>query len=560
MGKFRLFLALLAFAALFFYSCDGGNNPYLGDSSNSTGGPDPIPPVSSSVGGNNPPPSGISSSGTGPAVGISSSSNNNPAVVVSSSSRAASSSSTPATTGGCGYQASWCGGIASGDVIKTNQTVNNGINGPGCMYATAISKLGNGSFKVNGATIASGNGQCGNTDWGQQACTAALASIAKADGGYYVYFPSWASDIATTGGTPSCNGGTPTTSSSSTGGITPPGSSSSPATTYTLACASVAATKTAGDQMSAPAVTCNGSTVPGTSITWSGTPSVPNWTGLAQGSYSNIKAKATSGNCNGKEATCAGTLTVNPRPTQSSSSQGSGTCPTLPTLGSNDKQYRTTRYWDSCKPSCAWTANASGSPNGAAKSCNISGGMLTDVNTRNACDNNPTGTAYTCMDQAPWSACANVSYAFAASHSNGDCGKCFQLQFRDNGEGGGGDGLTGKNLIIMVSNIGGDVGGNQFDLMIPGGGVGQFNALSNQISQLGGSNSDLGSQYGGFRDKCKNDVACVQRMCNAAFSDSRLSNLKAGCQWYVDWLKIANNPNVYAREMTCPDALKAKYR
>ena len=163
------------------------------------------------------------------------------------------------------------------------------------------------------------------------------------------------------------------------------------------------------------------------------------------------------------------------------------------------------------------------------------------------------------MNQAPWSISDNVSYGFAASHTDADCGKCFQLEFTSNGEGGGGGGLTGKTFVVMISNIGGDVGGNQFDLMIPGGGVGQFDAISRQLSSNGVSGANLGQQYGGFRATCGNSESCVSGMCTSAFGTSALSDLKRGCDWYVTWMKIANNPNVKFKDIPCPAALKAKW-
>ncbi len=221
-----------------------------------------------------------------------------------------------------------------------------------------------------------------------------------------------------------------------------------------------------------------------------------------------------------------------------------------------NKTGKTTRYWDACKPSCAWTGNTGSSPNGTAKSCSINGAKLSNLSERNACESG--GTAYACMDQVPWAVNDSLSYGFAASHSNSDCGKCFELTFTNNGEGGTtGGNISGKKMIIMVSNIGGDVVGNQFDLMIPGGGVGQFNALSNQISQNGGT-PDLGSQYGGFRTTCGNDASCVQRMCNDAFGS--LSDLKRGCDWYVNWFKIADNPKIDYSQIDCPQELIDRYK
>lgn len=221
---------------------------------------------------------------------------------------------------------------------------------------------------------------------------------------------------------------------------------------------------------------------------------------------------------------------------------------------------KTTRYWDSCKPSCAWTANApvtQANPHGAAISCDASGGKLSNANARNACESG--GTSYTCMDQAPWAVNENLSYGFAASHTNGDCGKCFELTFTNSPHGG--TSITGKKMVVMISNIGGDVGATQFDIMIPGGGVGIFNALSSQISSNGGpGNPSLGQQYGGFRATCGNNATCIRNMCAAAFNTPALAHLKAGCDWYVDWFNIADNPNVTYTQVNCPQALVDKYK
>ncbi|MCL2220399.1 MAG: InlB B-repeat-containing protein [Chitinispirillia bacterium] len=220
---------------------------------------------------------------------------------------------------------------------------------------------------------------------------------------------------------------------------------------------------------------------------------------------------------------------------------------------------RTTRYWDSCKPSCGWTANATQSPNGTCTSCNVSGTKLSGYGDRNACES--AGTAYTCMGQAPWAVDDNLAYGFTATHRNSDCGKCFELTFTSNGEGGNSASIIGKKMVVMASNIGGDVDGNQFDLMIPGGGVGLYNALSNQISQNGGpGNPSLGNQYGGFRATCGNNATCVRNMCDAAFNTPALADLKRGCYWYVDWFKITNNPNVTFVDKDCPTDLVTAYR
>ena len=222
----------------------------------------------------------------------------------------------------------------------------------------------------------------------------------------------------------------------------------------------------------------------------------------------------------------------------------------------------TTRYWDACKPSCGWNGNAGSSPNGICTSCDVNGNKLSGEGGSNACQNGP---AYTCMGQAPWAVDDNLSYGFAAAHSNGDCGKCYELTFTSNGEGGTtGGSLIGKKMIIMVSNIGDIRAGAAFDLMIPGGGVGDFDALTRQINQLGGSSSNMGAQYGGFRADygggCGNNATCVRSRCDAAFGTSAMSHMKEGCYWFIDWFKNANNPTADHREVSCPAALVSVYK
>ncbi|MCL2183812.1 MAG: InlB B-repeat-containing protein [Chitinispirillia bacterium] len=215
---------------------------------------------------------------------------------------------------------------------------------------------------------------------------------------------------------------------------------------------------------------------------------------------------------------------------------------------------KTTRYWDACKPSCAWTSNAPANgdnPHGACTACNVSGSKESNANARNACESG--GTAYTCMAQAPWEVSSSLSYGYAATHSNATCGWCYELSFNSGP-------VSGKKMIVMVSNIGGDVGGDQFDLMIPGGGVGQFNALSNQLTQNGVSNPSLGQQYGGFRATCGNNATCIRDMCDKAFSTAALSDLKAGCYWYIDWFGMADNPGASYTKVDCPQALVTGYK
>ena len=103
-------------------------------------------------------------------------------------------------------------------------------------------------------------------------------------------------------------------------------------------------------------------------------------------------------------------------------------------------------------------------------------------------------------------------------------------------------------MIVKVTNTGSDVAGNQFDLMIPGGGVGLFNACSRQWGS-----DDLGAQYGGFLSACTTGThaekkECVRQRCNTVPAGSA----RDGCLWFVDWFEIADNPNFTSEATNCP--------
>jgi hypothetical protein len=120
-------------------------------------------------------------------------------------------------------------------------------------------------------------------------------------------------------------------------------------------------------------------------------------------------------------------------------------------------------------------------------------------------------------------------------------------------------------MIVQAMNVGHDVGGGQFDLLVPGGGVGAFNACS---SQWGVSNDELGAQYGGFLTKCKQGLghsaslsdykSCVAEQCTNVFERRGLTDLAAGCRWYVDWFQAADNPSLKYKEVPCPAELTSE--
>jgi hypothetical protein len=224
-----------------------------------------------------------------------------------------------------------------------------------------------------------------------------------------------------------------------------------------------------------------------------------------------------------------------------------------------------TRFWDCCKPHCGWQANV---PSGVSplNSCTQSNAPISDVNAQSSCSG---GGAYMCQGLAPYAVSSNLAYGYAAT-SNGDiCGRCYQLDFdgssHNAGDDPGSQALAGKTMIVQAMNVGYDVGGGQFDLLVPGGGVGAFNACS---AQWGVSSSELGAQYGGFLSKCKQQhgygasldtyKSCVAHQCTSVFGSRGLKDLEAGCHWFVDWFQAADNPALKYKEVACPAALTSE--
>lgn len=224
-----------------------------------------------------------------------------------------------------------------------------------------------------------------------------------------------------------------------------------------------------------------------------------------------------------------------------------------------------TRYWDCCKPSCSWTENA-GSGN-EARMCTASGSKISNYNETSICAG---GSASTCTSQIPIVVNDNLAYAFAAvpASNGGACGKCFALTFDGTGKyetKGPHQSLKGKVLVVMASNVGTDVTQGQFDVMIPGGGVGIYNGCA----AFGWGSQ--GEQYGGLLSDCEKEVgysksgsaltsarkSCLVSKCNTVFSND--SQAKQGCLFLANWMNAAGNPNHTYREVECPAALKAQY-
>ncbi len=220
-------------------------------------------------------------------------------------------------------------------------------------------------------------------------------------------------------------------------------------------------------------------------------------------------------------------------------STGLGPGPALPDISST-KVYWASRYWDCCKPHCA--------TNGNLPSCGADG--VSRNSGTSACSG---GSAYACYNEAPRAIGDNVSYGYVAV-PNPSCGACYHLQFTGTGHSNmndpGSRNISGKHMIVKITNTGGDVAGNQFDLMIPGGGVGQnANTCPNQWKI---SSSDLGPTQGGFLTGCTGGYTakkeCVRQKCQLLPD----GDLRKGCLWFVDWYQAADNPNFRYESIQCP--------
>ncbi|TID13246.1 carbohydrate-binding module family 1 protein [Venturia nashicola] len=194
----------------------------------------------------------------------------------------------------------------------------------------------------------------------------------------------------------------------------------------------------------------------------------------------------------------------------------------------------TTRYWDCCKPSCAWSGKADVS--NPVTTCDIKDSPLTDYSAASGCSG---GSAYMCSDQSPWAVNSTLAYGFAAVNIAGGsesswCSACYALKFTSGA-------VVGKTLIVQATNTGGDLGSNQFDLAIPGGGVGIYNGCT---TEWGAPSSGWGAQYGGISSESE----C------SSFPDK----LKPGCDWRFDWFAGSDNPTVDFEQVACPAAILAK--
>ncbi|MDG5813650.1 T9SS type A sorting domain-containing protein [Chitinispirillales bacterium ANBcel5] len=257
----------------------------------------------------------------------------------------------------------------------------------------------------------------------------------------------------------------------------------------------------------------------------------------------------------------------------------------MPSPVSGGQSAWASRYWDCCKPHCSWAENVSDSSKVCAN-CNIDDEEIkawriigdeywTGIEgLSSGCE--PGGETFTCYNHAPFAICDRLAYGFAAVPPGDDvCGNCYQLDFDGGAENNdvkpAHEMVKGKTMIVMASNIGHDVGSGQFDIMIPGGGVGAFPAgCATQWDVDVEDESIVGVKFGGFTSTCQKEHGwdadpedlkeCVRTMCDNLFGDDpNRKYLWEGCIWYVDWMHAVDNPTFVYQEVPCPPELEALY-
>lgn len=111
------------------------------------------------------------------------------------------------------------------------------------------------------------------------------------------------------------------------------------------------------------------------------------------------------------------------------------------------------------------------------------------------------------------------------------CCSCMLLSFQ-------GD-LQGKQFLVQITNAGDTLQDNQFDLGIPGGGVGIFPLGC--MTQWGASEEGWGDPYGGVHtiEEC----------------DELPADLQSGCRWRFEFMEGVSNPDVTFYQVKCPKEL-----
>ncbi|CAH1115093.1 unnamed protein product [Psylliodes chrysocephalus] len=213
-----------------------------------------------------------------------------------------------------------------------------------------------------------------------------------------------------------------------------------------------------------------------------------------------------------------------------------------PVVGGVSGTGTATRYWDCCKPTCAWLKNTDPRQT-PVKACKADGVTAMDVLNNSGCGD---GQSFICTDQHGYAKNETLAYGFAAAkfiHA-GDrnmCCVCVMFTFHTELP----SPLNGKKMLAQVTNTGNDdpdAKHNEFDIAMPGSGVGLWD--QGCVNQWHNDPSVWGDRNGGVHTL----EDCYKLP----------EPLQEGCAFRFEWMAGYNNPDVTFEEVTCPKELTDK--
>ncbi|GME72824.1 unnamed protein product [Ambrosiozyma monospora] len=197
----------------------------------------------------------------------------------------------------------------------------------------------------------------------------------------------------------------------------------------------------------------------------------------------------------------------------------------------------TTSYWDCCSPSDVWAASwYPSSVKTGVTGCSAKDKKLTfSSSLKSGCQTG--GNTFACSDQHAYAASDSIAYGFAVGKltemKSADMAcSCFRLTFQS-------EALSGKQMIVQITNTGTYPDDHHFDLAMPGANTyGEFSS---------GCQSQFGSSY-----LWANKVGGVASVDDC---DNLPSILQSGCKFRFNWFQGADNQTVSYEQVYCPTAL-----
>ncbi|KAJ8940955.1 hypothetical protein NQ318_006806 [Aromia moschata] len=205
----------------------------------------------------------------------------------------------------------------------------------------------------------------------------------------------------------------------------------------------------------------------------------------------------------------------------------------VPVSGGLSGEGHHTGYWDCCKPSCAWTGNAYTDP--PVRGCAADGVTTVDKELQSGCASD--GGSYSCTDQVAHAANKSFALGFTAASFTGGtdysmCCRCVLLTWKYDTQD------PKRQILVQITNTGGDLLSNQFDLAIPGCGVGYV--ADGCTNQWGAPVGGWGQQYGGVS---------TEEECSELPEE-----LQVACQFRFEWMDVPDWTVDFV-EVECPTAL-----